>query len=283
MTDDQLDLGFEQVNPELKSIPITDIRPTLDSGDSQIESSIDALGLLSVPVLQPAPSDNEYRYRVVDGRRRIHAARDGGRGMLDAYVIPAGLGAEADALTFLLNLARSPSPLREAEALSDLVAAGYTVEALARIGPSKSTIEKRLRLASAPRPIKEGVRRDQIAEGVAEKVANMSATLQNRCVEHFEEEGNLRHKDVTQLRKASRQEEAESLPDTLFEDPDTATEDIDQSLGEADTASSPVSQTEDPVRRVRAAVREALSEGASFDAIKEAVEDEVGSAPLTLH
>lgn len=280
---DQLDLGFEQVDPELKSIPITDIRPTLDSGDSEIESSIDALGLLSVPVLQLAPSDNEYRYRVVDGRRRIHAARNSARETLDAYVISADVGPEADALTFLLNLARSPSPLREAEALSDLVAAGYTVEALARIGPSKSTIEKRLRLASAPRPVKKGVRRGDIAEGVAEKVANMSATLQNQCVEHFQEEDNLRHKDVTELRKARRQEEVESLPDTLFEDPDTATEDIDESLGEADTASSPSPSAEDPVERVRTAVREALGAGVPLDTIKGAVEDEIGSMPLTLH
>jgi len=288
MTDDQLDLGFERVDPELKSIPITDIRPTLNSGDSEIQSSINALGLLSVPVLQLASSDNEYRYRVVDGRRRIHAARNSDREVLDAYVIPAGVGPEADALTFLLNLARSPSPLREAEALSDLVDAGYTVEALARIGPSKSTIEKRLRLASAPRSIKEGVRRDDIAEGVAEKVANMFPTLQNQCVEHFEEEGKLRHKDVTELRKARRQEEAESLPDTLFEPPgsgeaDAATEEIEESLGEADTASSPAPSTEDPVRRVRTAVQEALDAGVSLDTIKDAVEDEIGSMSLTLH
>jgi len=283
MTDDQLDLGFERMDPELKSIPITEIRPTLDSGDSEIENSIDALGLLSVPVLQLAPSDNEYRYRIVDGRRRIHAARNSDREVLDAYVIPAEVGPEADALTFLLNLTRSPSPLREAEALSDLVDAGYTVEALARIGPSKSTIEKRLRLASAPMPIKEGVRRDDIAEGVAEKVANMSPTLQDRCVEHFEEEGNLRHKDVTELRKARRQEEAESFPETLFEDPDTATDDIDESLGEADTASSPAPPTKDPVERVRSAVREALGAGVPLDTIKDAVEDEIESMPLTLH
>jgi ParB-like chromosome segregation protein Spo0J len=242
----QLDLGFDTVEPELKSVPLSAICPTSQSSDPAIESSVDALGLLSVPVLQPREAEGsgeENRYRIVDGRRRVDAARSVGRDVIDAYVIGAAVGPEADALTVLLNLARSPSPLREAEALSDLVESGYTPEALARLGPAKGTIEKRLRLAAAPPVIKDGVREGEIAEGVAEKVANLSKMLQEQCVACYREEGRLRHKDVKDLRTAHRNAEAEALPDALFKTPDedstpdwaeAPTDQIDASLEEAD-------------------------------------------------
>jgi len=294
---EQKSLGFEEVDPEMKVVPLSDIRPNLSDGDTAIQSSVDTLGLVSTPVLQPSPADPDYGFRIVDGRRRIDAARDGGREEIHAYVIPADVGAEADALTFLLNLARSPSPLREAEALSDLVDSGYTVEALARLGPPKSTIEKRLRLAAAPGEIKDGVRADEIATGVAEKVANLSPTLQDRCVEYYLEEGQLRHKDVKSLRTAKRNEEASALPDTLFDTPDvtepgssppessdpeeetnthTGTEQVEEALRETDSAPSlggdgdPSTNhanggDEDtpPEKKVRHAAREAVRSGMS--------------------
>jgi len=275
---EQLDLGLEQINPKLKEIPLADIRPNLSSGDSVIESSVGALGLLSVPVLQPSPGDLEYRYRIVDGRRRIEAARKGEREAIDAYVIPPDVGAEADAVTFLLNLARSPSPLREAEALSDLVDSGYTPEALSRLGPSLSTIKKRLRLASAPEPIKNGVREGEIAEGVAEDVANLSPNLQDRCVKHYRDEGELRHKDVKQIRTADRNEEADTLPESLFES-DTDPEDVGDSLEEANTPEDN-SHSDHALRaELRAAVNDALSKGISegevFRIVRETIRETI--------
>jgi len=292
----QLDLGFDTVEPELRSVPLSEICPTSQNADPAIESSVDALGLLSVPVLQPreaagSPSDSgedeereEPAYRIVDGRRRVEAARSVGRGVIDAYVIDAAVGPEADALTVLLNLARSPSPLREAEALSDLVESGYTVEALARLGPAKGTIEKRLRLAAAPTPIKDGVREGEIAEGVAEKVANLSARLQNRCVARYREEGRLRHKDVKDLRTAHRNAEAEALPDALFETPDedsteAPTDQIDASLEEADGQTPLLKEgaTEPALARVWDAARAALDAGAHPSVVVRTAKEAVGS------
>jgi ParB-like chromosome segregation protein Spo0J len=274
----------------LREIPLSEVRPNLESGDSSIQSSVSTLGLLSVPVLQPAPTDVEYEYRIVDGRRRIEAATRSGREVIDAYVIPPDVGAEADALTFLLNLARSPSPLREAEALSDLVDSGYTPESLARLGPSLSTIKKRLRLASAPRPIKEGVRSDQIAEGVAEKVANLSGRLQDLCVEHYREAGDLRHKDVTEIRTADRNAQAERLPDNLFEETggpeaprDESTDqdpagDVQDAMEDVDASGLP---HEEPgsLRAVGEAARSALESGASPEEVLQVARNAIEQAP----
>jgi len=45
-SDEQLDLGFESLDPELKEVPLSGVRPNLNSGDASIQSSVSTLGLL---------------------------------------------------------------------------------------------------------------------------------------------------------------------------------------------------------------------------------------------
>jgi len=262
----QKDLGFESVNPTPKTIPLSDIRPT-EVSSSDVDASIGAFGVTTTPLVQETPGDPEHTFRVVDGRRRIEALRDTeGREQVHVQVIGADLDAEADALTVAHNVCRSPSPLEEAEALRDLIDSGYTKEAVSRLGIPIPTIKKRLRLASAPQTIKDAVRRDQIAEGVAEKVANLSVENQKACVEHFRQEGQLRHKDVKQVRQRTLDDRAEQLPGELFEGdpagdgaPSEGTPSEDTPSGNA--PSEEAQPSDDPLRLAKHAAREAVDGG----------------------
>lgn len=216
-TEGQKELGFDRVRGSIREVALDDIEPTDNPTDSDasLNNAVDALGLVSTPLIQ-ASEHERWAFDIVDGVRRVHAARDAGTTTMHAYVLPPDVDAEADALTAIMNIVRRPSPLREAEALSDLIQAGYTKESLSRMGIDRKTLNKRLRLARAPDRIKEGVREGEIAEGTAEQVANMSRALQERCVAFYVEEGKLRRKDVKEIRQRTRDEEAEGFSDDLF-------------------------------------------------------------------
>lgn len=217
MSTQQKDLGFESVEPDRRTVPLDEIRPT-NSNPQQVRDSVEAFGLTTLPLVQETDpdSDSDYFYKPVDGRRRIEAAREAEADEIEALVMGPDQDAEASALTFVHNNLRSPSPLQEADAIDDLLSAGYTEEALRNLGVPQQTINKRLRLANAPATIKDGVRKDEIAVGVAERVANLSDEIQDLCVAYYGREGQLRHKDVKRIRQQNLNSKAEKLPDNLF-------------------------------------------------------------------
>lgn len=221
-TEEQAEL-FDPVDSQLRDVPLDDVEPTGDT-DASLADSIKALGTVSAPVLQLAETD-AYAYRIVDGRRRIAALRAQGADEVTAHVVGPDFDSEADALTAAMNIVRNPNPLSEARAIANLLDNGYTPEALSRIGIPQQTTKKRMRLWNAPDAIKHGVAEGDIAEGTAEKVANLSPDLQEKCVQEYEEEGRLRGKDVTRIRQAQKQEDAQELEQkSVFDTPDVSRE-----------------------------------------------------------
>jgi ParB-like chromosome segregation protein Spo0J len=114
---------FERPESSLELVALADIQPWSASGArSKTGKSITALGLRGVVTLQQLPPGNQYRYKVIDGSRRLNKARDQGLEQVQAEVLPVGTDrAEAAALRLAMNLGRSPNPMQEAEALQELV------------------------------------------------------------------------------------------------------------------------------------------------------------------
>jgi hypothetical protein len=113
---------FTPVQPKLVTAKLAEIRPWQASARSTVTKSIAVLGFTSTPLLQEL-ENSEYRYRVIAGRRRLDAAVAAGMTDVPALALSAEVGeAEALALALSSNLARSPSPIDEAEELRGLIA-----------------------------------------------------------------------------------------------------------------------------------------------------------------
>ena len=218
---------FESVETDLRTVPLDEIEPTEGVSD-KMRAAIDVLGNVSTPIVRLTGEpweESDHAYEIVDGRRRIAALRSQGAEEIEVYAIPPDMEAEAEALTASMNIVREPNPLEEARSIAHLIEEhGYTPESLSKINIPQQTTKKRLRLWRAPEPVKEGVAEGEVAVGVAEKVANLPPELQEECAAFYEEEGTLRHKDVTEIRQADRSESAESMDDDLFDTPDVSRE-----------------------------------------------------------
>lgn len=230
--DDEQGELFDAVEVDERDVPLDAIEPTNETAPASLDNAIGQLGLVSTPLLQLEKESNEYGYRIVDGVRRIATLREQGRESVSAYVVGPEFESEAAALTAVLNIVRDPAPLREAKQIADLIEArGYTPEALSRIGIPQQTTKKRLRLWNAPEAIKDGVREGNVAVGTAEKVANLSHSLQDECAEFYKENGKLRRKDLREIRQADREEQAGELPQKAFDTPDVCREEDGQEDG----------------------------------------------------
>lgn len=214
---EQADLGFNKVEGVKGAIVSLDkiVDPDYSDGTNKAAHSIEQLGFLSTVLLQDRGDET---YEILDGRRRVQTARKENRGEVPALVIPEGVEPSLQAiLPAVMNLARSESPLVEAESIAGAIEAGYSEDSLSALGIPKQTIRKRMRLWNAPEEIKEGVRKGDIAPTTAEKVSKLMPTLQKQAVDAYEANGNLTGSDVKELRQAKVQEDVDRMSSDLFD------------------------------------------------------------------
>ena len=182
---------------------------------------MESLGCFTNLVLRRDP-DGPFGFTIAAGRRRFQEAKK--RYGEDAEVMCAVFPADAppelsSAITVAENNARGSSPLTEAKELQRLYDAGYSPEAVSvRFGVAKQTQKRRRRLLRAPTEVLEGVEAGDIAVGVAERVGNFDTeSYRDECVQIYQQEGTLQHKDVDRVREAKGHEEVEqTLGDDFF-------------------------------------------------------------------
>ena len=229
---------FERPESKLELVALKDIQPWSTSATAK---SITALGLRSVITLQQLAPGSRYRYRVIDGSRRLNKARDEEREHVKAEVMPTDTArAETAALRFMLNLGRSYNPMQEAEALEELIdeclaegiprmdVNGYLSYTL---GISASLIEQRLRLLRLPPALRQGVKNGKVAAGVAARIANLSGAQQEQLVRKLEAEGKLTGNMVKDVRRVKQEAALAELPESLFAPLDDPGERVKKVLG----------------------------------------------------
>ncbi len=218
---------FERPESSLEQVALADIRPWSASGArSTTGKSIAALGLRSVVTLQQLAPGNQYRYKVIDGSRRLNKAREQGLEHVQAEVLPVETDrAEAAALRLVMNLNRSPNPMQEAEALKELsdacLAEGIAeVEVTSYIaktlGLNPAVIRQRLGLLLLPPALRQGVEAGKVAAGVAAKLANLPRAQQEMLVTELREKGKLTGHDVKSVRRVKQEAVLAELPESLF-------------------------------------------------------------------
>jgi ParB family transcriptional regulator, chromosome partitioning protein len=246
---------FTPVTPQMRRVKLDEIEPWESTGRNVTRKAVAALGMGSAPLLQETSNGS---YRVIDGRRRLDAAKESGLEEVQALVLPANTGsAETLALTAALNLARTSSPLEEAGALGALIQEGYDEASLAKmLGISRGIIKKRLKLLALPETVRQSVRDKKVKPGVAAAIANLPHEQVRELEKKLLQSGKLTGDDIESVRRVGKEAQLAELGEALF------------ALDEAP----------DPLDAFRQAVQHALAEGLAPEALEEAIREVVQHA-----
>lgn len=129
---------------EFKEIPVKDIHSDECLVEKSFLSSIRAEGILAPIVLERDGSG----YMVIDGRRRIAAAKVLGLDKVPATIVDFS-EKEIELLGVMLNLHRSPNMACEVKALRRFIQAGYSQEEIAgMLNVSRTRLKKHFHLLS---------------------------------------------------------------------------------------------------------------------------------------
>jgi len=232
---------FEPPQTRLEAINITDIEPWTTTGRNAVMKSVEALGMVTAIQVEELKSGGTHRYRVIDGRRRLDAAKN----------LPSGGGITYDALAAGANLLRAHAPVDEARHLEALVnRGGFTPEQLSKeLGLPLGTVKSRLKLVDLPQELRAAVDDKRISPSVAAAAANLTPTQQQAAIKTLQQKNSLNRDDITSIRLADKQKVLEAVQ-AIFSPPPPPT----------------------PQHVFKMAVRQALNEGLTPDELYNAVD-----------
>jgi len=153
---------------------------------TEVNPSVALLGVMQSVLLKPSGNLNTP-YLIVDGDRRVASALKYGIEQIPA-IITDGTRGQIAAASAILNAARSSNPLDEARSWQTALEEGQfdSVKDLAHhVRISAQTIKKRLKLLELPEDVLAHIG-ISIAEGVAERIANLPAKYRQQAIEAAE-------------------------------------------------------------------------------------------------
>lgn len=173
-----MDTDSLRVNPTLSLVHLDqiDIAPAGVDPTPAMVAAVARLGVLQ-PIVGEQ-SDDGRRVTVVDGRRRVLAARAAGDEQIPVMVFPSGY-CDADLLTLTLHATRAGNPVAELRAVDNLLARGISerdISALA--GIPAPTLAKLLTLRRLIPPLRERFDAGQVRPSVAMYAARLPVDRQ---------------------------------------------------------------------------------------------------------
>lgn len=185
-------------------------QPRLDLNEEQLQELADSIrehGLIQ-PLIVTSATDG---YQLIAGERRWRAARLAGLDRVPVIVKEAGDRAKLE-LALVENLQRTDlNPLEAAMAYDQLIRDfGLThAEVAERVGKSRVTITKSLRLLRLPDGVKQALAAGEITEGHADALVPLdSQELQMQIVERIRYDG-LNVRQTEQLVRRMRESQPE--------------------------------------------------------------------------
>lgn len=164
------------------------LSPEVDQG---LVESMNEWGLQQPIVAGPVQNGEREVYA---GNRRIKAARRLGWTEIEGFELTQDPNNTIDphVLAEQLNSTAKPNPIVQLEAIEILRAKGHDEKGIARALKLKlGTVRARLRLQKLHHKIRDGVKRNKISFGNADKIAKMSEETQERLAKRFQEDGKL--------------------------------------------------------------------------------------------
>lgn len=155
-----------------------------------------------VPVIldERVNEDGELFFGIVDGNRRIAAARQAEVPAVPARVVRGASEAGMANLTLLTNNFRTSNYVTEFWAMNELQRAGVPRDNLAEAtGWTPSTIATREHLAHLERRLFVGLSEGRISPTVALAAAKLDRELQERLGDRFQKTGRLTRRDVDEV------------------------------------------------------------------------------------
>lgn len=201
------------------------------------------------------------RYSLVDGNRRVMAARESGLERVPARVLPAL--DDTAALTLALNGSRADNPVTEYLAIKSFVARGFTESEIAReTGYPAAKIRARLALDSLHEGLFAALSEQRITAAVAEAAARIGPESQTRLVTRLAETGRLTAGDVREVRQVEVAGALADLPFELFEPTDVDPEawrilvraDLERALSSVPSLGTPAPRARDVARAIERAL-----------------------------
>ena len=230
--EDEREAAFQlPLIPEERFIPVSmtvplneiDVPASTPAPMRDLTESIRLLGVFQPVALRLAT----VGYEVVEGRRRVLAARQAGLTHIPALVYDGSVPRQVIAsMTLTGNMVRRSNPLAELEAIEALAREGFNTQQIAeRLHIPMGTLLARTRLSSLHRSLRAALGRGEIAPGVAEQAARLDSARQASLAQLLAERADepyLTARDVREVRQAVQRAVSAQLPDSLFDTPGVA-------------------------------------------------------------
>lgn len=224
-----------------RRVPLLDIGKTVGpSPTSRFVRNVRKNGVIMPVLLREAVSDDgSPGYRIVDGNRRVAAARRSRHRDVPARILVDASADEVARITLATNIHRSNNHVTEFWAIKHLERSGVNRQRIAtEAGLTKSMLAMRERLLTLDRRVFVGFAEGKVSPTVALSISRMPRDSQRTMGDLFAESGRILTRDVRALSERSRQ-----LPRT---DPHPPI-DIEARQPDADTGVLPSRQPRPPL------------------------------------
>lgn len=206
----------ERVDASLECIE--DVSDAL--ADTRLRHSM-ASGGLWEPVVLGRTSDGQLPWTIIDGKRRVLAARQLGWETIRAEIFDPEDIPSIAAVRLITNQQRSPNPVDEYRALKVLLKRvnGDTPlpDIAGRLSLNLGHLRKLMRLDGLSVTLFEAFERGKMAFTTALRAAGLTNVEQDRLAQVYRESGRIRAKDVSEVRRVVKDEAVLALDDRLFE------------------------------------------------------------------
>jgi ParB-like chromosome segregation protein Spo0J len=211
---------IEQAEPVMTTVQVDDIIPPIAASKppKALLDSIANSGVV-VPVVLQSTHDGTPGHRIIDGRRRVAAARKLGLADIPAQVFPPDWLGSAPAMTVTLNELRWASEYSETVAILELAHAGHSDAEIADLtGMPVVRVRKRLELATLHPDLMEGFADGRFVASVAEAAAKLPKEQQERLAVRMAAGEKITGPVVREMRLATSQAYVEQVIGDVFHD-----------------------------------------------------------------
>lgn len=191
----------------LQNVPLLEIGDTLGTPPNpRFKKSVRKMGVIQPVLLAEETTDaGEIQYLVIDGNRRIHAARRAKHREVPAVVISGLSAGERAQLTLVANGFRSPNYLTEFWAIKTLERNHISVNEIIDVsGMSDSVLATRARLSHLNRDIFVALRNGKVSQANAITIAKMRPHDQAVLGHIYNNSGRILKRDVDEILSKTR-------------------------------------------------------------------------------
>lgn len=161
---------------EIREINVSEVKAEDCIPSAKFVENIGAIGI-KVPVML---RKNEHGYMIVDGRRRIQAARSLGLEMVPAVIVE---DEDSELTGLMLNLQRSPNLANEVETLRMYIKAGYTQKEIADLlNVTRTQLKKHFRLLNLCKEALNKIKSGELSGSIAFELSRLPKEAQKELV-----------------------------------------------------------------------------------------------------